>query len=295
MSLIHSRVLVTGSDGFLGKRLVSILEATGVVVRGYDFTQGEDILNATQVEDAIRSSQSTAVIHLAAVADLNIVAKDVKLGWKINVEGTRCVLNACKATGARLLFASTCCAYGNNHCHPSSESSRLCPAEEYAQQKVESEKDVSAAGPPHTSLRLATFYGPGMRPALATAIFLDRARKGLDIQIHGSGTQTRTWTHVDDIVSGIIAVLEADKYLPVVNISTDESNTVLELARIACKVVGANVAITHGEDRKGQVYEEQIDNTLLRSIGWVPKYTLYEGMKHSYESTITITTTREVA
>lgn len=292
MNLKHTNVVVTGSDGFLGKRLVAVLESQGVTVRGYDFTKGEDILNTKQVEDAINSSKSTAVIHLAAVADLNIVAKDVKMGWKINVEGTRCVLNACKSTGARLLFASTCCAYGNNHCHPSSESSPLCPAEEYAQQKVESEHDVTAAGAPHTSLRLATFYGPGMRPALATAIFLDRARAGKDIVIHGSGIQTRTWTHVDDVVSGIIAVLQADTYVPVVNISTDESNSVLDLARISCQVVGKQVVISHGADRKGQVYEEQIDNSLLRSLGWKPKYTLFEGMKHSYESTLT---SREVA
>jgi UDP-glucose 4-epimerase len=283
MDVKHTRVLVTGSDGFLGKRLVSALTAQGVVVRGFDFTQGEDILNANQLEEAIKSSRSTAVIHLAAIADLNIVAKDVKLGWKINVEGTRCVLSACKSAGARMLFASTCCVYGNNHCHPSSEESPLCPAEEYAQQKAESEEDIKAAGAPHTSLRLATFYGPGMRPALATAIFLDRARSGNPIQIHGSGTQTRTWTHVDDVVSGIIAVLQTNKYLPVVNISTDESNSVLELASIACKVVGTIVPIINGEDRKGQVYAEYIDNKLLRSLGWSPKYTLYEGMKHSYE------------
>jgi len=286
LKLKHTRVVVTGSDGFLGKRLVAQLQAQGVVVRGFDFTQGEDILNSVQVEQAIISSQSTAVIHLAAIADLNVVAKDVQMGQKINVEGTRSVIAACKITGARLLFASTCCAYGNNHCHPSSESSPLCPAEEYAQQKVESEKDITAAGEPHTSLRLATFYGPGMRPALATAIFLDRASRGLSIQIHGKGTQTRTWTHVDDVVSGIIAVLQTDKYLPVVNISTDESNSVLDLARLACKVVGKEVDIKHGEDRKGQVFEEQIDNSLLRSIGWTPKYNLYEGLKHSYESSL---------
>jgi len=284
----HTHVLVTGSDGFLGKRLVTTLEQQGVVVSGYDYTRGEDILNTQQITKAVITSQSTAVVHLAAIADLNVVAKDVEMGWRINVEGTRSVLNACKSTNTRLLFASTCCAYGNNHCHPSSESSPLCPAEEYAQQKVESEKDITAAGAPHTSLRLATFYGPGMRPALATAIFLDRAHRRLPIRIHGSGKQTRTWTHVDDVVSGIIAVLQSDTYLPTVNISTDESRSVLELANLACEVVGVNVEITHTEDRKGQVYEEQIDNSLLRSIGWSPKYTLYEGMKHSYESTLEI-------
>lgn len=131
MTVAVKQVVVTGSDGFLGKRLVALLESHGLVVRGFDFTKGEDILNTSQVEDAIRNSQATAVIHLAAVADLNVVAKDVQQGWKINVEGTRSVLAACKATGARLLFASTCCAYGNNKCHPSSETSPLCPAEEY--------------------------------------------------------------------------------------------------------------------------------------------------------------------
>lgn len=280
----HQTVVVTGSTGFLGKRLVALLESQGVVVRGYDITRGEDILNQSQLEEAIKSSGSTAVIHLAAIADLNIVAKDVGFGHKMNVEGTRVVIAACKATGARLLFASTCCGYGNNHCHPSSESSPLCPAEEYAQQKVESEKDVTAAGAPHTSMRLATFYGPGMRPALATAIFLEKAHNKQNIIIHGSGKQTRTWTHVDDVSSGIVAVLQSETYVPVVNISTDESRSVLELAKIACNVVGSNVSIVHGEDRKGQVFEEQINNDLLRSLGWTPKYTLADGMKHSYVS-----------
>lgn len=55
------------------------------------------------------------------------------------------------------------------------------------------------------------------------------------------------------LLAGIITVLQADKYLPVVNISTDESNSVLDLARIACKVVGKDVEICHDEDRKGQV------------------------------------------
>lgn len=130
-NLNHTQVVVTGSDGFLGKRLVAQLQTLGVSVRGYDFTRGEDILDTKQVEEAITSSNSTAVIHLAAVADLNVVAKDVKKGWEINVAGTKSVIAACKATGARLLFASTCCAYGNNHCHPSNEYSPLCPAEEY--------------------------------------------------------------------------------------------------------------------------------------------------------------------
>lgn len=95
---------------------------------------------------------------------------------------------------------------------------------------------------------------------------------------------------MDDVCSGIVAVLQSNKYLPVVNISTDESQSVLELARIACNVVGVEVAIIHGEDRKGQIFDEQIDNTLLKSIGWTPKYTLAEGMKHSYAAAINSST-----
>ena len=59
-------------------------------------------------------------------------------------------------------------------------------------------------------MRLATFYGPEMRRALAPAIFIDKAHRNETIEVHGDGKQTRTLTYVDDIVSGIVTITESE-------------------------------------------------------------------------------------
>lgn len=233
-------VLVTGSDGFLGRHLCRELVRRGHSVTGFDFTAGQDILKLEQLRAVVRRVRPDAVLHLAAVADLNFFRDDAVGCEKINVEGTRNVLRVCQEAGARMLFASTCCCYGNNGCHPSHEASPLAPAEPYALSKMESEADVQAAGAPHTILRLATMYGPGMRAALAPATFLDRAHRGLPLLIHGTGKQNRTFTYITDVVLGVVAVLEHEPVHRVVNVSTDVAVSVLDIARMALHITGSS-------------------------------------------------------
>ena len=128
-----------------------------------------------------------------------------------------------------MLFASTCCAYGNNETHPSDETSPLKPTEPYAQSKVDSENDILKIGLPHCCMRLATFYGPEMRKELAPAIFIDKIYHDKEISIHGSGNQTRTLTYVDDIINGIIVILENEPKYEIINITTEESISVNEM------------------------------------------------------------------
>eukprot|EP00742_Colponemidia_sp_Colp-10_P000046 GILJ01000052.1.p1 GENE.GILJ01000052.1~~GILJ01000052.1.p1 ORF type:complete len:314 (-),score=40.01 GILJ01000052.1:137-1000(-) len=278
------KVLVTGSNGFLGRRLCQSLTSRDHTVIGFDLPQ--DILNAKEFDDAMATNKPNAVIHLAAIADLNHFRGDEERCWNINVKGTKNVLESCTEHNARLLFASTCCAYGNNPEHPCTESAPLCPTEPYARSKAESEKDVVAAGLPHVILRLATFYGPGMRGALAPAVFIDRAHRGEMIHVHGTGKQTRTYTDVDDIVSGIVTVLESDPMYTVVNISHSETWSVMQLIELAGKVSGKEVRFEHTTDREGQIYSEEIDNSRLKSLGWSPRYNMEEGMRRSYEDYI---------
>ena len=163
------------------------------------------------------------VVHLAAVADLNEAERDPELAEKVNVQGTEAVLSCCDACSVRMLFASTCCAYGNNGVQGvNNELAPLSPTELYAKTKVLGEKLV--LGSPrlhelkHVVMRLATFYGPGMRGALATALFLERALSGKAIRTHGSGEQTRCYTHVDDVAEGTRVILQS-QFAGVVNVS----------------------------------------------------------------------------
>jgi nucleoside-diphosphate-sugar epimerase len=271
------KILVTGSEGFLGVHLVEALERDHHEVVHYDIAQGLDILDREQLSEAMVGVD--ACIHLAAVADLYIAEDEPSRAREINVTGTAMVLEACERAEVRLLYASTCCAYGNNDVELSSESSPVAPTEHYARTKLEGERLVLASGGHHAILRLATFYGPGMRPSLATWRFLRAAILGEPIRIHGTGEQTRCYTHVGDVCSGIIRILDRPDFAGIVNISDDRPVSVNQLAVISMQAAGAEVPTVHVQDRDGQIYHSAIDNELLRGMGWAPRWTLEEGLR----------------
>ena len=195
----------------------------------------------------------------------------------------RNILTLCEQYNVRLLFASTCCAYGNNDTHPTDETSPTCPTEPYAKSKKESEIDILKIGLPHCCMRLATFYGPEMRAALAPAVFIDKAHRKETIEIHGSGNQTRTMTYVDDIVNGIITIAESEPKFTIVNVTTEESVSVLDMIKYAKNVTGNDVKCVNIEDRNGQIYKEVIHSRRLQSLGWKWKTSFEEGMRESYD------------
>jgi UDP-glucose 4-epimerase len=286
-------VVLTGGRGFLGKHLHRTLVERGHDVESYDMSDGYSILDGQQLDDFLRPFRPHAVVHLAACSDLNVYQASPMVSQHTNVEGTRNVLAACQAHGARLLFASTCCCYGNNGVHPSDETSPLAPTELYAQSKAMSEADILQVGLPHCVMRLATFYGPEMRGALAPALFLDAAHHKRPIEVHGTGEQTRTMTYIDDITSGIITILEAEPRDTVINVTTEDSVSVnqmvavaLKLTTAAAKMSAASSAVTHVvhiDDRPGQIYTEAISSQRLQAYGWRPSTSFEEGMKKSYD------------
>lgn len=270
------KVLVTGSEGFLGRRLCALLETqTEHTVLRYDLQLGHDVLNAEQLDDALNGVD--ACIHLAAVADLYIAEEDPERTQSINVEATRLVLEACNRHDVRLLFASTVCAYGNNGYEQSDENAPIAPTEVYASSKATAETLLVPLLHKHCILRLATFYGPGMRSSLATSVFLRALMDDEVIHIHGDGQQTRCYTHVDDVAQGIICILESDQN-GVFNVASEEEVSVLELIKILSIVTNKIPQLQYIDDRFGQIRRSNISSNRLRRLGWHPKYTLEQGL-----------------
>jgi nucleoside-diphosphate-sugar epimerase len=276
------KVLVTGSEGFLGRRLCSLLEAqTEHTLFRYDLQLGHDVLNAKQLDHALKGVD--ACIHLAAVADLYIAEKNPERTQSINVEATRLVLEACNRHDVRLLFASTVCAYGNNGYEQSDENAPLAPTEVYASSKATAETLLAHHLDKHCILRLATFYGPNMRLSLATSVFLRALLNDEAIHIHGDGEQTRCYTHVEDVANGILCILES-KQTGVFNIAGEEEVSVLKLIEVLAGIANKTPRLQFIDDRFGQIRRSNISSNRLRRLGWAPKFTLEQGLRSCVES-----------
>lgn len=277
------KILITGSSGFLGSALSKQLSKLGHNVIPYDISDGKDICDANQFYNTLKESGATTVIHLAAIADLYLFHNKPELSNKINIEGTSNILKTCQELNVRLLFASTCCSYGNCKEHPSTEESPLAPTEDYANSKMISEQEITSVGLPHCSMRLATFYGPGMRKALAVGLFMDLMHNNKKVYIDGDGEQTRTWTYIDDIVNGIVTIALTPPQYKVVNITSEEEVSVNDIVTGLETLMNKKAYTESRKDRSYQIMREQISNKRLRSLGWDQSYNFEEGLKNTYE------------
>ena len=269
------KILVTGSEGFLGKILTKKLLLEGHEIIPYDISLGKDILDFKQLYEDM--SNCDVCIHLAAIADLYIAEANPELTSEINVKATEKMIQFANELDVRILFSSTVCAYGNNGEDISTESSQLAPTEVYAKSKVEAEKMFYNELEKHCILRLATFYGPNMRESLAVSIFINSILNDKEIKIHGNGLQTRCYTHVEDICSGIITVLNS-KANGIFNISTEEETSVIELIELICKISNREAKKIFVPDRFGQIVRSKISSEKLQKLGWKPKYNLESGL-----------------
>ena len=271
------KILVTGSKGFLGRHVVNGLQSNGHLVLHYDLEDGCDILDADAFLVAVEDSD--LCIHLAAVADLYDAEANQNLCERVNIEGTRIVAECCQSNGVRLLFISTVCAYGNNDCEIQSESSPLVPTEIYAKSKADAEILLSTI--PHLDYRIirpATFYGIGMRETLVIKKFLDSSLNGGRIEIHGSGEQTRCYTHVNDVTSAIVLIAEQWPEDLHFNVASLEEVSVNDLVGVISSITEIDLIPTYVPDRIGQIERSRIDISRMESLGWTPQITLAEGV-----------------
>lgn len=278
-------ILVTGGKGFIGSALSAALKKEGHQVETFDCVDGQNICDAKQVNAAIQGKDM--VFHLAAVADLNWAREHPKETIDINVMGTANIAEACKNYGVPLQYASTCCVYGNQKKHPVTEEFLCNPAEIYACTKLAGENVIRGYhlmyGLKYNFLRFATIYGPGMRPALGVHIFFRQALQGEPLTIHGDGKQTRTLTYIDDLIAGIIAVMNKRIEGEAINLTTEEEISALEMAKRIKVFIQSPSPILYIDQRPGQTFRELISAKKANILcGWKAKVSFQEGLEKTY-------------
>lgn len=255
------RVGVTGAAGFIGSHLVDLLLARGHQVIGLDnLSMGSlrniehhrgcpdfefhelDVRNLEGMRSAFQKAD--CIVHLAAykIPRYGKVLETLD----VNSVGGRNVLEITRDGQRRLVLASTSDIYGKNSCIPFSEDSdsvigpTTVPRWSYAVSKLFDEHLAfayhSAYGMPITILRFFNSYGP--RNHLSwwggpTPVFISAILNDLPVEIHGDGTQTRSFTYVTDLANGIVKAVEYDREPTIIfNLGNTTEFTVLELAQL---------------------------------------------------------------
>ena len=300
---MKEELLLIGS-GFIGDKLANQLsEKYEVKIADIKYSPDHDIRDREKVYKLIENFKGKKVVLMAAIANLNDFEKNPELGMDVNMGGVTNLALACTKHKKKLYYISTCCVYGNTPDLPSTEQARPEPSEIYAACKLAGEWIIKGFNKSYdleyVILRIATTYGPGMRAALAPAVFINQIKRGDPITIHGDGKQTRTLTYIDDEVDGIARVIDSDVVNDTFNISSEEEVSVTYMSHIIREEMGVpDHPVIKIEDRKGQTFTEQIatgkmrdvriwkgryapDPAKVNGLGWVAKVTFREGIKRT--------------
>ncbi len=310
MSSPAEKILVTGGAGFIGSHLCEALLADGaelVVIDDFnDFydpaikraniagfrdritlVEG-DIRDEALVDSLFAKHRFDKVFHFAARAGVRPSIDDPRLYFTTNIDGTFNLLDACRHHGTkRFIFASSSSVYGINQKVPFAESDAIeRTISPYAATKISGEQICSnysyLFGINCACLRFFTVYGPRQRPDLAISKFTRAIREGRPIDRYGDGSTARDYTHVDDIIRGVLAAARYADVSPfeIFNLGGSATTTLAELIAMISKTVGREAIIRQLPDQPGDVPRTFADvDKARRLLGYEPQTPIADGIR----------------
>jgi dTDP-glucose 4,6-dehydratase len=301
------RLLVSGGAGFVPSHVVDALLARGCEVVAIDnfITGSKDNIAHLATEDRFTLIEADlgdglpalpgrfdAILHMASPASPTDFAKLPVEILKVGSTGTMALLDRAVADAARFLMASTSEAYGDPLVHPQPETywgnvNPIGVRSVYDESKRFAEAATMAYHRFHgldtAIVRIFNTYGPRMRHDDGRAIptFISQALRGVPITVQGAGTQTRSITYVDDLVRGILLLLDSAEPGPI-NCGTEHEMTMLELAELIVRLTGSSSPIELVPRASDDPEKRRPDLTLARTkLGYEPQVGPEEGLRRT--------------
>ena len=311
-------VFVTGAAGFIGYHMCEALLARGDSVIGIDNLNdyydvalkkarlarlqqhGEfkfvlaDICDGDALNRAVGKARDVrTVLHLAAQAGVRYSLINPSAYVNTNIVGQLNILEMCRRLPnlAHAVYASSSSVYGGSSVLPFTESDSVnSPVSLYAASKKADELMghvyAHLYGIPMTGLRFFTVYGPWGRPDMAAYIFARAIFSGEPIKIFNNGDMRRDFTYVDDVVRGVLAVLDAPpssvgESAPhrLYNMGNNRSEPLLRYVELLEKAIGRRAEKELAPMQPGDVKETYADiEAIRRDHGFEPKTSIDEGI-----------------
>jgi len=302
------RILITGGAGFLGSHLCDKLIEQGNEVLCLDnfFTGSKDniihLLANPRFELIRHDIINPIFLEMDQIYNLACPASPVHYQYnpiktiKTNVMGTINALGMAKRLNAKILQASTSEVYGDPDVHPQKEGywgrvNPIGPRSCYDEGKRAAEclmMDYHRQNNVKVKIaRIFNTYGPRMalNDGRVVSNFVVQALKGEDITVYGDGSQTRSFCYVDDMVDGLIRMMESDdSFLGPVNLGNPHEFRIMDLAKTVISMTGNRSKIVHRPLPQDDPMQRNPDISLARKIlGWQPHVNLEKGLERTIE------------
>jgi UDP-glucuronate decarboxylase len=302
------RILITGGAGFLGSHLCDKLIEQGNEVLCLDnfFTGSKDniihLLANPRFELIRHDIINPIFLEMDQIYNLACPASPVHYQYnpiktiKTNVMGTINALGMAKRLNAKILQASTSEVYGDPDVHPQKEGywgrvNPIGPRSCYDEGKRAAEclmMDYHRQNNVKVKIaRIFNTYGPRMalNDGRVVSNFVVQALKGEDITVYGDGSQTRSFCYVDDMVDGLIRMMESDdSFLGPVNLGNPHEFRIMDLAKTVISMTGNRSKIVHRPLPQDDPMQRNPDISLARKmLGWQPNVNLEKGLERTIE------------
>ena len=308
MSLSQGRALVTGGAGFIGSHVCERLLGDGYDVLCVDNYYSSTKDNITHLLDHPRFEllrhdvtfplyvEVDEIYHLACPASPIHYQRDPVQTTKTAVHGSINMLGLAKRTGAKILLTSTSEVYGDPLVHPQTEDywgnvNPIGPRACYDEGKRASETlffDYRRQhGLPIKVVRLFNTYGPRMHPHDGRVVsnFIVSALEGRPLPIYGDGSQTRSFCYVDDLVDGLIAMMNSpEEVIGPINLGNPGEFTIAELAELVLQQIPSEAGAEYLPLPTDDPIRRQPDITRAKdTLGWEPTIPLADGLIRTIE------------
>jgi UDP-glucuronate 4-epimerase len=303
------KILITGAAGFIGSQLMNRLRSKGATVLGVDNYNDHlyepqlkvdrtqhfeldikvcDLRDYDTLKKIIDTFSPDQIVHLAAHAGVRDSFGKERAYHSNNIDGTQNLIEICKGTTMRIVYASTSSVYGETPIPDEGWTEDLTTAKQrnaYAYTKYINELQFAISGVRNVGLRFFTVYGPWGRPDMALFQFTKKTLDNQSIDVYNYGNMKRDFTYVEDIIDGIEIILQKDdiETNEIFNIGYGAQVDLMDFVKAIGDNVGHEAQVNLAPRHPADTLETWSNTEKLQELGYKPTTDIQTGVANFYK------------